>query len=90
MGGGRREEGEEEGEERRGALSLQNEDPTPQDGWDKQFRRFAHAKEKALPAQPSTRLSERAMQVARSDATLESRAQPGRKGYDLTAFQGRA
>ena len=35
MGGGRRGQREEETEER-GALSLQNEDPTPQDGWEKQ------------------------------------------------------
>ena len=32
-GEGEEEEGEEE--EERGALSLQNEDPTPQDGWEK-------------------------------------------------------
>ena len=33
MGGGRRGQREEA---ERGALSLQNEDPTPQDGWEKQ------------------------------------------------------
>ena len=36
-GGGRREEGGE-----RGALSLQNKDPTPQDGWEN-VKRAAHA-----------------------------------------------
>jgi len=35
MGGGRRGQREEETEER-GALSLQNEDPTPQDCWEKE------------------------------------------------------
>ena len=31
----KREEGEEEGRRERGALLIQNEDPTPQDGWEK-------------------------------------------------------